>query len=204
MRNPQNLKRLHKKGKSMLEAIAFYTFSALTLAMFLVVVTTRNILYALSALAAGMIFVSAFFFLLEAEFLGVVQIIVYTGAVIALYAFAMMFFDSQKLENEKIENPKILFVLTGIGALLLVFIVVAPLIAQNLTNIEATVPLKEGVGNVQMVGYVLFTKFLIPFEIAAIMLLVAMIAGIVLAGKGMRYSLTLNEQAPKGEQDDNA
>ncbi|WP_026943230.1 NADH-quinone oxidoreductase subunit J [Helicobacter rodentium] len=188
----------------MLEAIAFYTFSALTLAMFLVVVTTRNILYALSALAAGMIFVSAFFFLLEAEFLGVVQIVVYTGAVIALYAFAMMFFDSQKLENEKIENPRILFVLTGIGALLLVFIVVAPLIAQNLTNIEATIPLKEGVGNVQMIGYVLFTKFLIPFEIAAIMLLVAMIAGIVLAGKGMRYSLTLNEQAPKGEQDDNA
>lgn len=55
-----------------------------------------------------------------------------------------------------------------------------------------------------MVGYVLFTKFLIPFEIAAMMLLVAMIAGIVLAGKGMHYSLTLNEQAPKGEQDDNA
>ena len=47
----------------MLEAIAFYTFSALTLAMFLVVVTTKDILYALSSLAAGMIFVSAFFFL---------------------------------------------------------------------------------------------------------------------------------------------
>ena len=80
----------------MLEAIAFYTFCALTLAMFLIVVTTRNILYALSALAAGMIFVSAFFFLLGAEFLGVVQIVVYTGAVIALYAFAMMFFEMKK------------------------------------------------------------------------------------------------------------
>lgn len=45
----------------MLEAIAFYFFCALTLAMFLVVVTTQNILYALSALAAGMMFVSAFF-----------------------------------------------------------------------------------------------------------------------------------------------
>ncbi len=101
----------------MLEAIAFYTFCALTLAMFLVVVTTRNILYALSALAAGMIFVSAFFFLLGAEFLGVVQIVVYTGAVIALYAFAMMFFDAQKLQNEKIANPRVLFVLSGLGAL---------------------------------------------------------------------------------------
>ena len=88
--------------------------------------------------------------------------------------------------------------------MLLVIVVISPMIAQNLTSLEATIPLKEGVGNVQMIGYVLFTKFLIPFEIAAIMLLVAMIAGIVLAGKGMRYSLTLNEQAPKGEQDDNA
>lgn len=188
----------------MLEAIAFYTFCALTLAMFLIVVTTRNILYALSALAAGMIFVSAFFFLLGAEFLGVVQIVVYTGAVIALYAFAMMFFDAQKLQNEKISNPKTLFILSGVGALLLVIVVIAPMIAQNLMNLEATIPMQEGIGNVQMIGYVLFTKFLIPFEIAAIMLLVAMIAGIVLAGKGMRYSLTLNEQAPKGDEDDNA
>ncbi|TLD80604.1 NADH-quinone oxidoreductase subunit J [Helicobacter sp. MIT 11-5569] len=188
----------------MFEAIAFYFFCALTLAMFLIVVTTKNILYALSALAAGMMFVSAFFFLLGAEFLGVVQIVVYTGAVIALYAFAMMFFDSQKLENEKIENPRVLFFLSGMGALLLVLIVVAPIIAQNLTQLQAQNPIQAGIGNVQMVGYVLFTKFLIPFEIAAIMLLVAMIAGIVLAGKGMRYSLTLNEQSPKGESYDNA
>ncbi|MDE5591954.1 MAG: NADH-quinone oxidoreductase subunit J [Helicobacter sp.] len=177
----------------MFEAIAFYTFCALSLAMFLVVVTTKNILYALSALAAGMIFISAFFFLLEAEFLGVVQIIVYTGAVIALYAFAMMFFDIQNLQNEKIENPRLLFVLSSFGALLLVVIVVAPIIGENLLRLDSQLPIQEGVGNTQMVGYVLFTKFLIPFEIAAIMLLVAMIAGIILAGKGMKYSLTLGE-----------
>ena len=110
----------------------------------------------------------------------------------------------QKLQNEKIANPRVLFVLSGLGALLLVIVVVAPIITQNLATLEAVIPPQEGVGNVQMVGYVLFTKFLIPFEIAAMMLLVAMIAGIVLAGKGMHYSLTLNEQAPKGEQDDNA
>lgn len=187
----------------MFEAIAFYVFCVLTLTMFLVVVTTRNVLYALSALAAGMMFVSAFFFLLGAEFLGVVQIVVYTGAVVALYAFAMMFFDSQKLEKEKIENPRILFFMSGMGALLLVLIVIAPVITENLMSLQATTPIEEKIGNVQMVGYVLFTKFLIPFEIAAVMLLVAMIAGIVLVGKGMRYSLTLNEQPLKGDEHDN-
>lgn len=177
----------------MFEAIAFYVFSALTLAMFLVVVSTSSILYALSALAAGMIFISGFFFLLGAEFLGVVQIVVYTGAIIVLYAFAIMFFDVQKLQTERVENPRVLFLLTGLSALLLVVVVAAPIVSENLTQLSPQIPINQEIGNVQMIGYVLFTKFLIPFEIAAIMLLVAMIAGIILAGKGMQHSLTLNE-----------
>lgn len=184
---------MKKKGLKMFEAIAFYVFSALTLAMFLVVVSTSSILYALSALAAGMIFISGFFFLLGAEFLGVVQIVVYTGAIIVLYAFAIMFFDVQKLQTERVENPRVLFLLTGLSALLLVVVVVAPIVSENLTQLSPQIPINQEIGNVQMIGYMLFTKFLIPFEIAAIMLLVAMIAGIILAGKGMQYSLTLNE-----------
>ena len=75
----------------MFEVVAFYLFAVLTIAMFIITVVTNNALYALSSLAAGMIFISAFFFLLNADFLGVVQIVVYTGAVMALYAFGMMF-----------------------------------------------------------------------------------------------------------------
>lgn len=184
---------MKKKGLKMFEAIAFYVFSALTLAMFLVVVSTSSILYALSALAAGMIFISGFFFLLGAEFLGVVQIVVYTGAIIVLYAFAIMFFDVQKLQTERVENPRVLFLLTGLSALLLVVVVAVPIVSENLTQLSPQIPINKEIGNVQMIGYMLFTKFLIPFEIAAIMLLVAMIAGIILAGKGMQHSLTLNE-----------
>lgn len=58
----------------MFETIAFYFFAILTLNMALVVITTTNILYAITALASSMVFISAFFFLLDAEFLGVVQI----------------------------------------------------------------------------------------------------------------------------------
>jgi len=53
----------------------------------------------------------------------------------------------------------------------------------------------DGVGNAQDVGMVLFTKYLIPFEVAAVMLLVAMIAGIILAGKKMDHSLTKDMSA---------
>ncbi len=172
----------------MFEAIAFYLFAFLTIAMFFITVTTSQALYALSALAAGMIFISAFFFILGADFLGAVQIIVYTGAVMALYAFGMMFFDSTREVKEKQGNKYIVIGLSTIAAVLVVLIFIAPILSSNIT---AFYPIVEGAGNTQNVGMVLFTKYLIPFEVAAVMLLVAMIAGIVLAGKKMDLSLTL-------------
>jgi NADH-quinone oxidoreductase subunit J len=174
----------------MFEAVAFYLFAFLTVVMFSITVLTQQALYALTALAAGMIFISAFFFILGADFLGVVQIIVYTGAVMALYAFGMMFFDTTRDVIEKKSAPRLVFVLSTLSALLIVIIFTAPIISENITAIY---PMIEGAGNTQEVGMVLFTKYLVPFELAAVMLLVAMVAGIVLAGKKMDKSLTLME-----------
>ena len=174
----------------MFEAVAFYLFAFLTIVMFSITVFTKQALYALTALAAGMIFISAFYFLLGADFLGAVQIIVYTGAVMALYAFGMMFFDTTRNVKEHTRMPQVVFLLGGMVALLIVIIFAAPIVSENITAIY---PIQEGVGNSQAVGMVLFTKYLIPFEVAAVMLLVAMIAGIVLAGKKMDHSLTLME-----------
>lgn len=172
----------------MFEAIAFYLFAFLTIAMFYITVTTSQALYALTALAAGMIFISAFFFILGADFLGAVQIVVYSGAVMALYAFGMMFFDTTRELKEKKGNKYLIMGLATISALLVIVIVAAPLMADN---INAYYPMTEGAGNTQEIGLVLFTKYLVPFELAAVMLLVAMISGIVLAGKKMDLSLTL-------------
>ncbi len=171
----------------MFETVAFIIFSVLTISMFSIAVITNNALYALSSLAAGMIFISAFFFLLGADFLGAVQIVVYTGAVMALYAFGMMFFDSLSDVKEKIQNPRLVFLLSGGVALLIVVVLIAPLIGQN---VEANYPIHPEYGNTADVGVILFTKFLLPFEVAAIMLLVAMIGGIVLAGKKMNESFS--------------
>jgi len=169
------------------EGFAFYLFSALTIGLFLITVFSKNILYAMTALAAGMVLISGFFFLLEADFLGVVQLVVYVGAIMALYAFAMMFFDATKDIKEKNTNGLLVFVLGGLSALVLVLMFSAPIFSEN---IEALYPITESAGNAQNVGIVLFTKYLVPFEVAALMLLVAMIAGIILAGKKMDQSLT--------------
>ena len=169
----------------MFETVAFILFAVLTIGMFGITVFTNNALYALSAMAAGMIFISAFFFLLDADFLGAVQIVVYTGAIMALYAFGMMFFDSLNVVKEKINNPRLVFLLSGMVALIIVVIFMAPVIGEN---VQANYPVHPEYGNSVDVGLVLFTKYLVPFEVAGIMLLVAMIGGIVLAGKKMNES----------------
>lgn len=188
-----------------MEIVAFYFFGALSIALFLIVVTTDNLLYALAALAGGMVLLSPFFFLLGAEFIGVAQIIVYTGAVIVVYAFGLMFFDANKAVKENIGSRVTLYSLGGsLIVLLFLAIVAAPIIVSQMDEgyAELTViaaesleggaaPLIEGVPDTQMIGYKLFTQYLIPFELAAIMLLVAMVAGIVLAGKRMDRSITL-------------
>ncbi len=171
-----------------MEVIAFYLFAFLTIAMFTTTVMTNNALYALSSLAAGMIFISAFYFLLDAEFLGVVQIVVYTGAVMALYAFGMMFFDTIADVKEDIKHPKLVFLLSGGIALLVVVIFAAPIVSGSIIASHPMTP--EYSSNVKDVGLVLFTKYLVPFELAAVMLLVAMIGGIILAGKKMDVSIT--------------
>jgi NADH-quinone oxidoreductase subunit J len=182
----------------MYEVIAFYIFAISTTILFLITALSKNVLYAMTSLAAGMVMISGFFFLLGADFLGVVQLIVYVGAVMALYAFAMMFFDATKDIKEKHNSPALVFLLGGLMAVIFVIMFSAPIIGEN---IQALYPVVDGVGNAQAVGIVLFTKYLVPFEVAAIMLLVAMIAGIILAGKKMDKSLTTTviEEEPKDE-----
>lgn len=185
----------------MFEIVAFYTFAIVTLGAFLVTVMAKNALWSMSSLAVGMIMISGFFFLLNADFLGVVQIIVYTGAVMALYAFGMMFFDTVNDVQENTASNRLVFVLAGLSAVLVIVIFTAPIYSDHITALYPmvtetfTTPAGEQMQHVilnsESVGAVLFTKYLIPFEVAAIMLLVAMIAGIILAGKKMDHSLTL-------------
>lgn len=174
-----------------MEQFAFYLFSVLTIGLFLITVLSDNVLYAMTSLAAGMVIISGFFFILGADFLGVVQLIVYVGAVMALYSFGMMFFDATRSIKERNTNSYLVFFLGGMIAVLLVVMFSAPIMGENIT---AMYPTPEHATNPQAVGLVLFTKYLVPFEVAAVMLLVAMIAGIILAGKKMDDSLTTKDE----------
>jgi NADH-quinone oxidoreductase subunit J len=164
----------------MYEFIAFYLFAIIIVVMFLITVFSKNALYSMSALAAGMIFISGLFFLLDAEFIGVAQIVVYTGAIMALYAFGMMFFDTTREVKENITTKRVIYTLWVFISVLLVFIVCAPIIGNNIIT---AAPMDENLSNTAALGFVMFTKYLAAFELTAIMLLVAMMAGIILVSR---------------------
>ncbi|EDO7125208.1 NADH-quinone oxidoreductase subunit J, partial [Campylobacter coli] len=140
-----------------------------------------NMLYSLSALAGGMVFLSGFYFLLDAEFLGVIQIIVYSGAVLGLYSFAMMFFDSSKEFKEKLRAKKSFFLLVILSAVLLLFM----LLGFKHQNIAGDLALSDP--NLfdynKQLAFAIFSKYLLAFEFIAILLLITLICAIVLTHK---------------------
>ncbi|HIC9311461.1 TPA: NADH-quinone oxidoreductase subunit J [Campylobacter coli] len=165
----------------MIEILAFTFFSVVVLGFFLVAVLSKNMLYSLSALAGGMVFLSGFYFLLDAEFLGVIQIIVYSGAVLGLYSFAMMFFDSSKEFKEKLRAKKSFFLLVILSAVLLLFMLL-DFKHQNIAGDLASSDPNLFDYNKQL-AFAIFSKYLLAFEFIAILLLIALICAIVLTHK---------------------
>lgn len=174
-----------------MEILGFYFFAICSLGMFAISVFSKNILYSMTSLAGGMIFVSGLFFLLGAEFLGVVQIIVYVGAVLVLYAFSMMFFDVSKTLKEK-KNSKFVCTLGILISLISIIMVLLPVSYKGAVNTGYDIV--SNLSNVKTVGIILFTKYLVIFELAAVMLLVAMICGILLVHKDMDDSIVTKKE----------
>ncbi len=164
-----------------LENLGFYFFAAVVLGFFLIAVLSKNILYALSSLAAGMVFLSAFYFLLDAEFLGAIQIIVYSGAVLGIYSFAMMFFDASKELKEKLRAKKSFFILI-FSSLILLLAVFVGFKFQSLSTDLALQDLSFFDANKQL-ALAIFSKYLLAFEFIALLLLIALVCAIVLTHK---------------------
>ncbi len=164
------------------EAIAFYTIAAFILGFAVLVVTARETVHSVLFLVMDFLFVAALYVLLGAEFLAVIQILVYAGGIVVLYLFVVMLVNLKR-PPEAYHDPQ----RHGRFGLLLSLAMLAELAAIGLLTRGAPntpVPPAEAlpvVGNTQIVGWLLYTSYLIPFEIASILLLVAMIGAIVLA-----------------------
>lgn len=164
----------------MFETIAFCLLSVLVLGFFLISVLSTSVLYAISSLAAAMVFLSGFYFLLNAEFIGAIQIIVYSGAILGLYSFAMMFFDASIKVKESLKGKRIFIFAVIFSAILLIGIIMGYNFSLNEANEIYSLD------STQQIGFALFTKYMLAFEFMAILLLIALICAIALTQKNIK------------------
>lgn len=163
------------------EAIAFYIISGFILIFAVLVVTAKEAVHSVVFLVIDFLFVAALYASLGAEFLAIIQILVYAGGIVVLYLFVVMLVNLKRPPEAYADPHRRTQLGFALSAAMLVEIAViasygyvrpAPALAA------AAAPVT---GNTEEVGWLLYTSYLIPFEIASMLLLVAMIGAIVLA-----------------------
>jgi NADH-quinone oxidoreductase subunit J len=178
-----------------LPALFFYLFAGVCVASAVMVIVSRNPVHSVLFLILAFVNASGLFILMGAEFLGMVLIFVYVGAVATMFLFVIMMLDVDftELREGFIEYLPVGLVIGGIfmfELLLIVFVwVINP---GTVKSITAAIP--TNVSNTEALGLVLYTKYIYYFQIAGLVLLVAMIGAIV---------LTLRHKAKVKRQDIN-
>jgi NADH-quinone oxidoreductase subunit J len=153
----------------------FFFLSALLVIASLMVVFLRNVVHSAMALVAALFIIAIFFVTLQAPMVGVLQVLVYAGAVMVLFLFVIMLLNPATLEPGgslwwNLETLLALF----LGGLL------ATLFLQKQSALDPLVA-TELFGSPEMLAKSLFNDFVLPFEIASVLLLVAMVGAVVLA-----------------------
>ena len=177
------------------KSFVFYFFSAILVYASLRVVTLRNPVHAALHLVLAFFSASGIWVLLQAEFLAIALVLVYVGAVMVLFLFVVMMLD---INLDRLRE--------GFWSYLPLASIIALLIAAEMSLVlgvmysgvlESNVPQAEAAySNVQAVGRLLFTEYVYPFELASVILLIAIVAAtaLTLRGKRKTKSVSPNQQ----------
>jgi NADH-quinone oxidoreductase subunit J len=164
----------------MLVQILFYAFATVLVASALGVIVSRNPVHSALALVLCFVTSAAIWLLIEAEFLAVVLVLVYVGAVMVLFLFVVMMLD---INTEELRSGFTRYAWLGwITALVVIVEIVGVVMAKGLglDITKGAAPLPADYSNTTELGTVLYTKYAYPFELAAVLLLVAIVAAITL------------------------
>ena len=170
-----------------LTQILFYFLGFLAILSALYLVLNRNPIHSILALIFTMICLEGEYILLNAQFLAVVHIIVYAGAIMVLFLFVLMLLNLNK-DSEPQKSQLFKFIGIIAAGMLMVTMVGA---TRGMTEVAPPGASVTGLGLVSNLGKALFTEFLIPFEISSILFLAAMV-GAVMVGKKEPRDQNLN------------
>ncbi|MBD2868360.1 NADH-quinone oxidoreductase subunit J [Paenibacillus arenilitoris] len=160
------------------EFAAFFVFSAIMICGAVLMISLEKVVHMVVSMAAVFLGLAGMFVLLEAEFVAFVQVLIYAGAVSILMIFGIMMTKHQGAEREKAKPLH--EALAAIGALCLFGVL---FYAIRSTTFPEPAPFQAGEDNTMAIGELLYTGYVVPFELLSVLLTVAFIGAIVLAKK---------------------
>jgi NADH-quinone oxidoreductase subunit J len=174
--------------------IIFYVFASIAILSGIAVITATHPVRSVLSLVLTFFAMSAIWMILQAEFLSLILLLVYVGAVMTLFLFVVMMLN---VEKEKRRGGFVAYLPFG---LLLVFLLLGLIIAAFFPNyFTETMPAHNSIGstssNIERIGQLLYTNYSYPFEIAGVILLAAIIAAITLAHRTPRHRKVQNPSA---------
>ena len=169
-----------------MDHIFFFYFAGVIAVTSILVVALRNPVYSALALLIMFFHVAGLYVTLHAEFLAAVQIVVYAGAILVLYLFVVMLLNVKTEERYHNQLP----VAGLLGVMLCTEVILLLIQSRTATSVAAATsdPVTTA-GNTETIGEVLYSTYLFPFEVASLILLVAMIGAIILAKKDIGDSV---------------
>ncbi|HEY0521745.1 MAG TPA: NADH-quinone oxidoreductase subunit J [Stellaceae bacterium] len=190
----------------LIQAVAFYLFAAVAIASGVMVISARNPVHSVLYLILAFFNAAGLFVLMGAEFLAMILVIVYVGAVAVLFLFVVMMLDINfvELRHGFLQYLPIgaLIGLALLAELVFVFSIwaVAP---QAASSLAAAIPQPDQVTNTHALGQILYTQYVYAFQAAGVILLIAMIGAIVLtlrSREGVRHQ-NIRAQLNRRRQD---
>ena len=171
------------------ELFLFYAFAVVLVASALAVISVKNSVHAALFLVLTFFTSASLWLLLQAEFLAIALVLVYVGAVMVLFLFVVMMLD---VKTESMREGFMRYLPVGIAVAVIMLIEMISLIGVKQMSTPAPVD-PAGSSNTAWLGNALFTQFLLPFEVAALILTVAIIAAIMLT---LRQRVGVKKQDP--------
>ncbi len=169
-----------------MNTLVFFYFAGVILLTASLVVALRNPIYSVLSLLVMFFHVAGLYVTLHAEFLAAIQIIVYAGAILVLYLFVVMLLNVKREERFHQQGTVAVF----LGLTLLAEVILLSLRGEGPTfgMAKSAESVTAVVGNTEGIGEVLYSTYLFPFEVASLILLVAMIGAVILTKKGIMES----------------
>ncbi len=164
----------------MIDTIFFYFFALLTLGGAVLTITRRSAVHSAISLIVSLIGVAGLFLLQNAEFLFVTQIVLYVGGIMVVFLFVIMLVNLNEAERIRQFNKQWWLALASVAAIgaEILFVLRKPLLLP-----AAGVQIQDGRGTVERIADLLFSDYLLPFEVASLLLLAAVVGGVVMAKK---------------------